>query len=295
MKKFFLFFIIFKAFLAKELTIFYTTNFYNNYDSIIVKGKTVGGVVGLKSKLDELKLKYPNSLKIHLGETKKIEQREEFENYLNILENFKFNVLAVDINQAKNNIKNLPFVSCNIFNEKEEFASKFDKYKNFYIDNNKISVIGVSDPTFEKGNKFDDNLGNLKIKEPIIELKRVLELIKRNFDPHIIIILSTFNSNEFIKILQENKNIVLLLQNPEKINNLKALENKYIIGNKIREHEIGLINLKIEGNEIIDYKTEVMQVITNKKSPIEDNEQEQKDELKGNKEDEEIRRIVENF
>lgn len=301
MKKFFLFFIIFKTFLTKELTILYTSNFYNNYNSIKLKDKTVGGVSGIKSKMNELEIKYPNFLKIYLGDKHKIQDSQELENHMKIIDKFKFDILSVDINSAKNNDRNLPFTSSNIFEIDENFNTKFEAYKNFYIDNNKISVISVSDVSFEKAIKFDEDARDIKIKNPIIEAKRTLELLKRNFNPHLIIFLSTFNSKEFIKILQENKNIILILKSSQEINNLKGLENKYIIGKNLKENEIGLIDLKLEGSEIIDYKAEVIPITIKEESTEEEREI---NPLKENKviinnqaviEDEEMKKFIENL
>lgn len=249
---------------TSELTIYYS----NNMKERPIEGS--GGLTLAVSKMKELKKKNSEYIYLICEENDDIKDEKELLRKARIYE--KANVKAILAKPSflsneyileKRDV-NIPFACCNAYDNN---VKAFPGYVNLKKGSTKIAILGLLKEQ-EINKKFESKgkakahnrrkVARLESRELIIKdaeksLKESIDLLQTNFAPDIIILLTNHNlSKESLKFLQKN-NVVVIPTFP-------ITSKDLMVGSFVNEDELGILTLKINKKEIIDYTNEIVKL-----------------------------------
>lgn len=181
------------------------------------------------------------------------------DNYINVLKNLDKNI--DNIKDTKNTMKTL---ACNVYSKDNSLTRCLPSYKNISVDGIKISIIGIPKP-FDIGLvKTKNRILNLYFKKSLDTLTELIDLLRTNFNPNLIILLSNNEDNSALLPYIKSKDILLISN--KGIQNYDNLKKRSMITKPLSDNQLGLFEIVFDGTSIVDYSNEIINLrIPNKK------------------------------
>lgn len=239
-----IFFMILCKNIDADINIFYGDEI--EYESVEVEGIKKGGLPATVGMMKKLEKKYPNQLFILLNHSTK---------YMNIsksskiLEKAGVKALLIDSTFFTKHSSSIPMIGANI-HYSDSVAKPFIGYKNIFIDNMKISIVGI----VSKDVKLPEKYRYENIAE---DLQLTLDLLDKTYSPDLSIVISNSDDTNIYEIVKNRKRATLLI---DKINreDIDSIQKYNMISKKVDKNSLGLFSLQITNDKITDYKNIVL-------------------------------------
>lgn len=263
MVSFFILFVTLFINTISDINIFYGDEI--EYASTEIGGSKKGGLPAAVGMMKKLKNKYPNQLFLLLNSNKNY---KDLSKHIKILEKAGVKAILINSDFLKSKDISVPALGTNIKYSSSQ-AKPHIGYKNIFMDNMKISLIGIVSKDTELPQGYKHGI----IKE---ELQLTLDLLDKTYSPDISIVISNSNDENILQTVQNRKRSTILIDNHNR-EDINSVQKYNMVSKKTEKNSLGLFSLQITNDKITDYKNIIVNLNVKNDKDI---ERDEKEELK---------------